>query len=114
MIAAHFEYIVNRRLSHIQSTLESKGKEYAREDRLSNFKAAGAALDCSPERALLGMLIKHQVSIIDMINDLDQGVKHDQVVWNEKIGDAINYYVLLDALVEERRASPKTFHRKLK
>lgn len=97
----------------VKKTLVKKGKEYQRgNDRLSNFKRAAAILKCTPEKALIGMWIKHAVSILDLVNDLE-GVTESRVnilylkslskkMWDEKIGDAINYLILLRALIEER------------
>lgn len=94
----------------ITQTLIIKGNEYTRDgDRLSNFKRMAAALKCTPERALIGAAMKHFASIFDMVDDIDSGripellASLDQ--WDEKLGDAINYLILLRALVEERNGN---------
>ena len=58
-----FERIAHNTIQCIKSTLIRKGAEYARGDRLSNFKRAGKLENSSPEMALRGMLTKHIVSI---------------------------------------------------
>lgn len=73
----------------------------ARGDRLHNFKRAAKALQSTPERACISFWMKHVVSILDMVDDLDKGKKNSPAMWNEKIGDAINYLVLLEGLVSE-------------
>lgn len=74
-----------------------KGKEYAlEEDRLLAFKKAAALEGINYKEALGGMLAKHIVSIYDMLEGAYPIEK-----WNEKITDAINYLVLLKALVVE-------------
>lgn len=97
-----FRDILNETLTGTKITLGSKGREYARGDRLSNFKRAASFLGTTPEAALIGMLNKHIVSIYDMVDDLDSNPQHPELQWNEKIGDAINYLILLKALIHER------------
>ena len=41
-------------------------------------------------------------SLQDFINDLDAGNVQCYERWDEKIGDIINYLILLDGLVQER------------
>jgi len=92
--------------------LGSKGAEYSQgvDDRFLNFKMAGAIQGMSAREALLGQLSKHLASIIDMIKS---PIKPSQMsVWAEKTGDAINYLVLLEAMVNEEvsnsaRVEPK-------
>lgn len=81
-----------------------KHEDYTRnDDKLHNFKKAGTRRDTTPEYALAGMLEKHLTSIDDMINDLEfDGVDHTLKEWDAKLIDAINYFKLLRALIEER------------
>lgn len=82
-----------------EDTLVTKGKEYApNRDRLDHFKKAAALLRTTPEKALLGQLTKHLVSIIDMTED---PTKYNLDKWIEKIGDSMNYLALLFAVVFE-------------
>ena len=104
---ATFENILITRIGKIQSTLASKAKEYATSDRLHNFKVAARRLDCTPERALVGMKEKHCVSVQDIVNDLDKGILPTDNLINEKIGDEINYLILLEALLKERLMLPE-------
>ena len=97
-----FDVIVERRVEKTREILGKKAEEYARGDRLSNFKKAAAAMGCTPEKALVGMWMKHVISIIDLVNDLEMEVVAAEEMWDEKIGDAINYLVLLEGLVKER------------
>jgi hypothetical protein len=68
MLTEQFDKIINEQLDLCKSVLCNKAKEYATIDRLHNFKVASAILDCSTERALAGMMVKHTVSIYDMVN----------------------------------------------
>lgn len=93
-----FDNILEARIIKMQGTLAAKAAEYSTEDRLHNFKVAARILDISPEEALMGMAAKHLVSIIDMVNGTTVPT---MTLIDEKIGDFINYMVLLEALFIE-------------
>ena len=100
MKAHDFNNIVADQLNKIQETLVTKGKEYATDkDRLHNFTAAAAMQGVTPRDALGGMMIKHTVSVYDMIGDTTG--THSREKWDEKITDHISYLVLLKAIIEE-------------
>ena len=46
-------------------------------------------------------MCKHTVSVYDLINDFESGKNISIDLWNEKIGDSINYLLLLNAMVIE-------------
>lgn len=95
-----FGRLLDFRISQIKSVLEAKKVEYARASRMHNFERAAEILRCSKERALLGIAVKHFVSVLDIVDEI--GTKSVRLeFWNEKIGDAINYLVLLDVMVRE-------------
>lgn len=101
-----FSEILESRILKIREILGKKAGEYARNgDRLSNFKRAAAMLKSTPEKALVGAWSKHLTSILDMVDDLTSDVHSFAPMWEEKIGDAINYLILLEALLEERYES---------
>jgi hypothetical protein len=104
METKEFNQIVESRLAATKHTLLAKADEYARGDRLSNFKVAGALQGCTPEKALGGLVAKHIVALYDFINDIDRGIVQPSERWNEKIGDIMAYMCLLDALVKERES----------
>ena len=93
-----FNVILERRKYEITDTLTHKAAEYATEDRLHNFKAAALLQGNTPEQALVGMLSKHLVSVIDMVNS---NFAYPIKTWDEKIGDSINYLILLEALLQD-------------
>lgn len=100
MTADKFDEIVEAQIKTIQIMMESKAKQYASDaDRLHNFKRAGRDLDCTPERALLGMMVKQWIEIKDKIDST--GFDHNY----DPINDMINYLILLKALVIERLGS---------
>lgn len=95
-----FEEIFFMQVKMCEMTLVEKAKEYATEDHLHNFKVAGTLQGTTPRIALGGMLAKHVISIFDMIQKPDLA---DINLWNEKIGDAMNYLFLLKAVIVEEQ-----------
>lgn len=96
-----FKQVFEQQVDRCRVLLTRKTKEYIGDnvDRLSAFKAAAALQNCTPERALAGMLAKHIVSLYDMCF-ADNAVFRPEE-WDEKITDSINYLVLLRAIVKE-------------
>lgn len=99
--------LVEEITENMKNVLQSKAEEYAdleNDDRMHNFKRAGALMKTTPEKALLGFMTKHLVSMFDMLDDIEAGkpVPSPEYV-NEKLGDIRNYLVLLQALLHERR-----------
>jgi len=99
-----FDQILSKRLSSITSTLAKKGSEYAMGDILYNFNRAAQTLQTTPEKSLLGMLVKHWVSMLDMI---EGKLPATETLVNEKLGDIINYLILLEAIFAEKRKGVK-------
>ena len=56
-------------------------------------------------KALGGMMVKHTVSVYDLIHDHESGADIPVELWAEKITDSINYLFLLWALLNEQRSS---------
>lgn len=91
MNTEQFNQIVGDRIASIQSVLVAKAKEYSSEtDRLHNFKVAAglASTPETPEQALWGMMRKHLVSVIDIIDQTARGQAPSDHLRNEKIGDS--------------------------
>ena len=97
-----FKRVIKQRTEKTRNTLISKADEYARGDRLSNFKQIAHLLNTTPEGALMGLVAKHIVALADFVNDIDRGVIQPYPRWDEKIGDIITYMHLLDAIIIER------------
>lgn len=107
-----FDDIIKR----ISKTRMSKNAEYStEEDKLHNFKRAGEMLRCTPEKALIGMWTKHIISLLDIVDSIEKENQKiglifvynpindlDIKVLEEKVGDAIIYLTLLEALIKER------------
>lgn len=102
MKTERFENILSERLKKCIDTLSVKANEYATEDRLHNFKVAAQLQNCTPITALAGMMAKHTVSVYDLVQRQENGLVVTKEMWDEKIGDHINYLLLLDALITEK------------
>jgi hypothetical protein len=99
-----FEKIVEERIAKCAETLDLKATEYATSDRLHNFKVAAALQAIEPETALLGMWAKHIVSVVDIIYGIEHRAEMpSKELLSEKLTDVINYALLLEGLIEERR-----------
>lgn len=101
MNSKDFEVALEQRLEKCKEVLGVKASEYATSDRLHNFKVAAVLSGESPIKALGGMMKKHTVSVYDLIEAEHRGKEIPLELWDEKIGDHINYLLLLWALVVE-------------
>ena len=94
----NFNVCINGHIEYCLNLLEEKSKEYTfGDDRLEHFKNAAAEQDTTPKKALWGMLSKHLTSLNGMCKNDSDSIE----LWVEKIGDSINYLLLLRALVAE-------------
>lgn len=102
MTQDQFEAILDRRLMAVRNTLSMKAKEYATSaDRLHNFKRAAELLRCSPTTACAAMMSKHVVSVMDIVAEESVGIRPTEAQLDEKLGDAVNYLILLEACLKE-------------
>ena len=102
MNTVEFDEVVEFRIGKIKEILQEKAKEYASkdDDRLHNFNIAARVNNTTREKALWGMATKHFVSVMDMIDKEEIPSKY---MIEEKIGDAINYLILLEVSFKDRR-----------
>jgi len=105
MKQSDFNIIYDARVKREQSLRNAKNDEYARDDTLSNIKAAGIFLGVQPETALMGFVIKHFIAIRTFIRDIESGNLQSYEKWDEKISDIRIYMALLDGLLHERGLS---------
>lgn len=99
MTTEKFNKIVEDQLDRIKNMLIKKAGEYnLEEDRLGFFKRAAGLAQITPEQALYGFLLKHIVSVSDMITS---GKDYPKDLWLEKITDVENYLILLLGLLED-------------
>lgn len=98
-----FDEIINNRLDEIKNTLSIKAKEYIRNnDVLHNFNVAARINNITREKALLGFMTKHYVSLLDIINDIDNNKLPSEIMLNEKIGDILIYLCLLEVSIKDK------------
>lgn len=94
-----FNNIVEDQLTRVCNVLVKKAAEYnLDDDRLSVFKHAAALSEETPEQALYGFMLKHIISVTDMINSKET---YSEELWNEKITDICNYLILLQGLLRD-------------
>lgn len=98
-----FDKLLANIYARSRESLATKSAEYARGgDKLHNFKAAAKKRDCTPLQALQGMLVKHEVSIDDMVKAMAAGGPPPTQAWlDEKMKDVTNYTHLMEALFVE-------------
>lgn len=101
MKTEEFNKLVEEQIDRCRNMLIRKSTYGSESDRLHNFKAFAALSGESQEEVCGGYLGKHLVSIYDMISKTGKGSKYLLPEWDEKIGDAINYLLILSAIVRE-------------
>jgi hypothetical protein len=100
MTREDFSSRVEKRIDMIRQSLLRKHKEYAADDNVfKNFEEAaeGISLHSSSEEVLWSYMTKHLVSLKGIVTE---GGAKPQVV-SEKIGDVINYLILLEAMLNK-------------
>lgn len=93
---------VEKRIDLIRQTLLTKHKEYAKDDNVfRNFDeaAGGLSLHGTSSEVLWSYMTKHLVSIKDIVAD---NKPVDTAIVSEKIGDVINYLILLEAMLNQQ------------
>ena len=103
MNAVDFNKLIEDSCDQIKKVLVSKNTEYAsKDDVFHNFSTAGQRRGISKERALDGMMLKHEVSVGDLIRWAEQSPERlTRELIDEKIGDNINYLLLLKGMLYE-------------
>ena len=105
MNQTEFQKVADVQIEWCQKTLGLKRGEYEGSggDRFHNFKIAAALDGESPEKALWGIWKKHLVSLKDIVDGTAEGKVPATNLLIEKIGDTINYMLLLRGLLTERQ-----------
>lgn len=103
MNTEQFNKIVDERCEKIKSILSTKATEYAvGTDRLHNFNRGSRMSGISREKVLYGFMLKHEVALLDTLDKMDNDILPSETGINERIGDIINYYILLEASIKEK------------
>lgn len=107
MSIEEFNEIIEKRISLIKRTLAQKSKEYSTDDdKFHNFKSSvGMSFHKAPEKIAWEFMTKHLQSIKDMLEHVEidgyNGHPSESHI-DEKIGDAINYLILIEGMLKER------------
>ena len=103
MTENRFEQIVDETLNQIKETLIQKGREYRRNNNpFHNFEEGSKRSGLIREKVLDGMLLKHEISIADMTNDLEKGILPKIETVEEKFGDNLIYLILKKASIIDK------------
>lgn len=101
MTENRFEQIVDETLNQIRETLIVKSKEYKRNsDPFHNFNQGSIKSQQHPLKVLDGFLLKHEISISDICDDIIYYNKKPKIeVINEKLGDNLIYLLIKKAML---------------
>ena len=103
MTENRFDEIVNIFLNSVRETLIVKGKEYRRNNNpFHNFDIGSQRSGLIREKVLDGFLLKHEVSIADITNDLEKDILPTIKVLDEKFGDNVIYLILKMASIIDK------------
>lgn len=105
-----FQAGIEKRLYEITELLSTKGKEYQRDNNpFHNFEQGAVRNGVHPIDVLRGFMLKHEVSVVDICNDLiEEGkvAKPEHVA--EKIQDILIYYLILEQMINYYSLQQKT------
>jgi hypothetical protein len=98
-----FNNLLEKRFEKTRETYSRKMNEYATDlDVFQSFKnGVGFSFHDTPEGVAWEYACKHFESIKTILSKLPNEVPTDELL-DEKIGDAINYLIILEGLIKER------------
>ena len=103
MTNKRFDEVVNNTIEHIKDVLLIKSKEYQRSNNpFHNFEEGSKRTGLIREKVLDGMLLKHEISIADITNDLIEGKLPKIETIEEKFGDNLIYLILKKASIIDK------------
>lgn len=83
--------------------MASKSNEYSTDsNKLHNFDIGARMTGKLREEIILGFALKHHISILDIVDNIGKGILPTEAMVEEKIGDLVNYLILLEASIKER------------
>ena len=95
MTEKRFDEVVEEVCEQVKQTLLVKAKEYRRnENPFHNFDMGSQRSGLIREKVLDGFLLKHEISIADITNDLVEGKLPSIKTLDEKFGDNVIYLIL--------------------
>ena len=103
MTEKRFDEIVEEVCEQVKQTLLIKAKEYRRGNNpFHNFDVGSQRSGLIREKVLDGFLLKHEISIADMTNDLVDGKLPTKELLDEKFGDNIIYLIIKKASIIDK------------
>lgn len=98
----HFNKNVDLFIEQIKAVLQRKNDEYNLcEDRLDYFKRYAIIDKTIPAIAVKDCMMKHLISLLDMLKETENGKKFTRELWLEKSIDLINYLIIMYCVNEE-------------
>lgn len=99
MTIERFNEITKEFIAKTEATLITKQDEYnLGQDRFEFFKHMAKIENCTNEQALVHCVAKHLTSFFDMVDSNEEFTRQR---WFEKLGDIVNYMILLYGLLED-------------
>lgn len=97
-----FYDLMNKIFEEAKVIAKAKGADYTKgsSDALANFKEGGKALNIAPEKVAWIFMNKHYQAITNYIRT--EGQSESEPI-SERIKDMINYLVLLQGLIVEKK-----------
>lgn len=103
MTEDRFDEVVDCFLNSVRETLIVKGREYRRNGNVfHNFDEGARRSGLIREKVLDGFLLKHEISIADITNDLVDGKLPTKELLDEKFGDNIIYLIIKKASIIDK------------
>ena len=103
LIEKEFDIQVKHILEKIKLILVKKGKEYRRNNNpFHNFEEGSKRSGLIREKVLDGFLLKHEISIADITNDIVDGKLPTIATLDEKFGDNVIYLILKMASIIDK------------
>jgi hypothetical protein len=103
MTKQEFSKYLEQRLQRIKDTLDKKGEEYAYINNVFvNFEDAGDIAGNCREKIMFYYMLKHLISVINIVNKADKYEYPIKEVIEEKFGDLVNYLILIEASLIEQ------------
>lgn len=103
MTEKKFEFEVEKTLEKLREVIIQKGREYRRNNNpFHNFEEGSKRSGLIREKVLDGFLLKHEISIADMTNDLEKGITPSRAVVEEKFNDNLIYLLIKKVSILER------------
>lgn len=103
MTEKRFDEVVDEVCEQISNVLKVKAKEYRRNNNpFHNFDIGSQRSGLIREKVLDGFLLKHEISIADITNDLVEGKLTTKELLDEKFGDNIIYLIIKKASIIDK------------